>query len=53
MNFPFHFYFFFICYENLHMQYTDFFPTVKLKIILDKILTVLIFLLKTLIVGTR
>ena len=40
-------------YENSPMQYTDFYELQKLKISLEFFLIILIFLLKTLIVGTR
>ena len=40
-------------YENLPMQYTDFFSSVKFENIIGIFFIFLIFLPKTLIVGTR
>ena len=40
-------------YENLPMQYTEIFSGVKFEDFIEKILILLLFLLKTLIVGTR
>ena len=40
-------------YENLPMQYTEIFSAVKIENFIGKLLMLLIFSLKTYIVGTR